>query len=170
MLIVCVARTELLDDRPSWGGGNPRATAIELGAADAPTRAPSSPTRCSPAPTCRRAQRALVLERAEGNPLFLEETARMLARGDGDGVASGSPTRVQALIAARIDLLPAPRSACCSTRRVIGRVFWRGALEQLAPELDVATAARRCATVSSSSARSSARRSRATGRSSSRTG
>src|SRR5262249_61446853 len=34
VLIVCVARPDLLDRRPTWGGGNPRALAVELGPLD----------------------------------------------------------------------------------------------------------------------------------------
>ena len=66
--------------------------AIELAPLSDRRERASSPTRCSPADETPPAQRALVLEKAEGNPLFLEETARMLLEADGDGVPSGSPT------------------------------------------------------------------------------
>ena len=59
----------------------------------------------------------------------------MLLEADGDGVPSGIPDSVQALIAARIDLLPALEKRLLQHAAVIGRVFWRGALAQLAPEL-----------------------------------
>jgi tetratricopeptide (TPR) repeat protein len=132
-LIVCATRIELLEERPSWGGGNPRASAIELAPLSERESAELAdellPAGDPPG------QRALVLERAEGNPLFLEETARMLLEADGDGVPNGIPDSVQALIAARIDLLPAREKRLLQHAAVIGRVFWRGALERLAPEL-----------------------------------
>ena len=51
------------------------------------------------------------------------------------GVPNGIPDSVQALIAARIDLLGPREKRLLQHAAVIGRVFWRGALERLAPEL-----------------------------------
>jgi class 3 adenylate cyclase/tetratricopeptide (TPR) repeat protein len=132
-LIVCVTRLELLEDRPSWGGGNPRASAIELAPLSEPESAELADELLPVGDSAL--QRALVLERAEGNPLFLEETARMLLEADGSGVPDSIPDSVQALIAARIDLLAPREKRLLQHAAVIGRVFWRGALERLAPEL-----------------------------------
>src|SRR6476646_10356243 len=133
VLIVCIARFELLEERVNWGGGNPRASAIEL------PRLPESESAeladellpAGETPTLR----ALVLERAEGNPLFLEETARMLLEADGTHLDDRIPDSVQTLISARIDLLPSREKRLLQQAAVIGRVFWRGALDHLAPEL-----------------------------------
>ena len=134
-LIVCATRIELLEERPAWGGGNPRASAIELSPL---SERESAELADELLPVDEpRAQRTLVLERAEGNPLFLEETARMLLEADGNGVPNGIPDSVQALIAARIDLLPAREKRLLQHAAVVGRVFWHGALERLAPELVV---------------------------------
>jgi class 3 adenylate cyclase/tetratricopeptide (TPR) repeat protein len=132
LLVVCVTRPELLELRPSWGGGNLRASAVEL----APLTTDESeqladelqPVSLPPA------QRALVLEKAEGNPLFLEETVRMLAE---HGPGHTIPDTIQALIAARIDALPPEQKQVLQRASVIGRVFWQGAVADLAPELDV---------------------------------
>ena len=134
VLIVCLARIELLEERATWGGGNPRASAIELAALPEPESAELADVLL-PADETPAALRALVLERAEGNPLFLEETARMLLETDGNGHTDRIPDSVQALIAARIDLLPSREKRLLQHAAVIGRVFWRGALEHLAPEL-----------------------------------
>ncbi len=134
VLIVCLARIELLEERATWGGGNPRASAIELAALPAPESAELADDLL-PAGETPAALRALVLERAEGNPLFLEETARMLLEADGNGHTDRIPDSVQALIAARIDLLPAREKRLLQHAAVIGRVFWRGALDHLAPDL-----------------------------------
>ena len=81
-------------------------------------------------------QRAL-LGRAGGNPLYAEEFVRLLADSD---LLSGSledlpfPDSVQALIAARIDRLAPDAKALLQRAAVIGRIFWRGALERLSPE------------------------------------
>jgi class 3 adenylate cyclase/tetratricopeptide (TPR) repeat protein/Arc/MetJ family transcription regulator len=134
VLIVCVARFELLEERVTWGGGNPRATAVELTPLPESDSAELADTLL-PAEETPPALRALVLERAEGNPLFLEETARMLLEADGSKLDDRIPDSVQALIAARIDLLPNREKRLLQHAAVIGRVFWRGALNHLAPEL-----------------------------------
>ena len=73
-----------------------------------------------------------VLAKSEGNPLFVEETVRMLAEQRGDRI----PDTVQALIGARIDRLPAAQRLTLQRASVIGRVFMRGALEWLSPEVE----------------------------------
>jgi predicted ATPase len=60
----------------------------------------------------------------------------MLAESDGAG--NSIPDTIQALIAARIDALPAEQKHMLQRASVIGRIFWQGALQQLAPEHDVA--------------------------------
>ena len=54
-------------------------------------RAASSPTRCSPSTISRRRRASPSLEQAEGNPLFVEETVRMLVHEEAGTAAS--PTR-----------------------------------------------------------------------------
>ncbi len=138
LLVVCVARAELLDVRPNWSGGNPRSAAVELGPLTIDeSRALSEALLPDEMPVSRL--RATLLEKAEGNPLFLEETALMLLEADADGlVPDRIPDTVQALIAARIDLLETDQKRLLQRAAVIGRVFWRGALERLAPDLDAA--------------------------------
>jgi len=138
VLIVAVARPELLELRSTWGGGNPRTSSIELTALDeleSEELAAALLTDSAVPP----AQLALLLEKAEGNPLFLEETARMLAEADGDGGAlQRIPDTIQALIAARIDRLDADEKLLLQRAAVIGRVFWRGPVEYLSENPDVA--------------------------------
>jgi class 3 adenylate cyclase/tetratricopeptide (TPR) repeat protein len=134
VLILAIARPELLDTRPSWGGGNPRASAIELVPLDG-----QESEQLASALLAERvvsaAERVLVLERAGGNPLYLEEIARAL--GDACPL-EGIPDTVQALIAARIDRLARDEKRVLQSAALIGRVFWRSALDRLAPDVDVA--------------------------------
>jgi len=137
LLIVCVARFELLDSRPAWGGGNPRSASIELVPLDA-EESDLLAAELLPA-AAGTEELELLLEKAEGNPLFLEETARMLVEADLDCSAFDRiPDSIQALIAARIDLLEPAQKRLLQRAAVIGRVFWRGALEHLVPDVDVA--------------------------------
>jgi class 3 adenylate cyclase/tetratricopeptide (TPR) repeat protein len=133
VLIVALARPELLDTRPSWGGGIRTASAIDL----VPLGVEESEELAAALLGSREAppeQRELVLARAEGNPLFLEEIAHALHDGRG---MKGIPDTLQALIAARIDGLGADEKQVLQSAALVGRVFWRGALEALAPDLDV---------------------------------
>jgi class 3 adenylate cyclase/tetratricopeptide (TPR) repeat protein len=134
LLVVCVTRPELLELRPAWGGGNLRAAAVEL----APLSDEESEQLADELlreGALSPEQRKLVLTKAEGNPLFLEETVRMLAERGGRG--DDIPDTIQALIAARIDSLLPEEKHLLQRAAVIGRIFWQGALEQLAPGLDV---------------------------------
>ena len=93
--------------------------------------------------------RELLVDRSEGNPFFVEELLGMLidrgvlARENGRWTVSESaseidvPDSVQALLAARIDLLDPTDKEALQTAAVIGRVFWTGPVyELLADEPD----------------------------------
>ena len=80
----------------------------------------------------------LVVDRAEGNPFFVEELLGVLidrgilVRDDGDWLLHDLPSEfavpdsVQAVLAARIDLLGAAEKSALQAASVIGRVFWTG--------------------------------------------
>jgi class 3 adenylate cyclase/tetratricopeptide (TPR) repeat protein len=140
LLILCIARAELLEARPDWGGGRVRSTSIELEplseeeSAELVEQLLSQLTGTTGELPANLPQEAL--DRAEGNPLFVEETIRMLVEsGSGAGSAARVPDSLQALIAARIDHLPPDAKTLLQRGSVIGRVFWKGALEHLAPDI-----------------------------------
>ncbi len=124
LLILCLARPDLLDVRPAWGGGRVRSTAIELEplseeeSQELVTALVSDLADPPPLPKG-------LLDRTEGNPLFVEETIRMLAEG---GDSNRVPDTLQALIAARIDHLAPDAKVLLQRAAVIGRVFWKGAI------------------------------------------
>jgi class 3 adenylate cyclase/tetratricopeptide (TPR) repeat protein len=130
LLVICLARPELLDVRPGWGGGRVRSAAIELqplGHAESSALVEALAEQGTLTP----AQRHAVLEKAEGNPLFVEETIRMLLERSGDHAERLIPDTVQALIAARIDRLTPRTKSVLQRAAVIGRVFWSGAVVSL---------------------------------------
>jgi len=132
LLVVSLARPELLDIRPGWGGGRVRATSIEL----EPLGVTESEELMDALDgTLAESERAEVLAKTEGNPLFLEETIRMLQEEGTERIGS-IPDTLQALIAARIDRLAPEAKALLQRAAVVGRIFWEGALERLSPELD----------------------------------
>ena len=134
LLVITLARPELLDIRPGWGGGRVRATSIEL-----EPLGPSESEELVDALTTdgelSEDDRQALLAKTEGNPLYLEETVRMLAE-EGSGGIGRIPDTLQALIAARIDRLAPDAKALLQRAAVIGRIFWEGALERLSPELE----------------------------------
>ena len=84
--------------------------------------------------TLRADLRAFVVERSDGNPLFVEEIMRMLAdRGVTDEIPRDLvvPDTVQALLAERIDLLPQAEKSALQAAAVIGRTFPAAAIRQL---------------------------------------
>ena len=141
LLVLCLARPELLDARPGWGGGRVRSTAIELEPlSEDESELLVEKLLAQLAGTSGEAPPSLpkeLLERTEGNPLFVEETIRMFVEG---GSGNGSPDRIpdtlQALIAARIDYLPPAAKTLLQRAAVVGRVFWGSALEHLSPDLE----------------------------------
>jgi class 3 adenylate cyclase len=87
--------------------------------------------------------RDAVIQRAEGNPFFVEELVRtlidrgVLRRQNGGWVADQhprelvTPDNVQAVLAARIDLLSPAEKAALQAAAVIGRTFWSGPVYEL---------------------------------------
>ena len=140
ILILCLARPELLDARPGWGGGRVRSTAIELEPLSEEESAELVEQLLSQlAGVAGERPESLpqeALDRAEGNPLFVEETIRMLIEsGSGNGSTDRVPDTLQALIAARIDHLAPDAKTLLQRGSVVGRVFWKGALEHLSPDV-----------------------------------
>ena len=134
LLILCLARPELLDVRPGWGGGRVRSTAIELeplGREDSEALAGALLKEHHVAEHVR----TRLLDKTEGNPLFVEETVRMLVEEGADG-GDRIPDSLQAMIGARIDRLPAGAKIVLQRGSVIGRTFWAGAIDHLSPEYD----------------------------------
>ncbi len=126
LLVVATARPELFERRPGWGGGKRNALTVSLAPlADSDTArllAALLDKKLLPAD-----QQQELLARAGGNPLYAEQFARMFAeRGDAGGVL---PETVQGIITARLDSLPPQEKELLLDAAVLGRTFWRGALD-----------------------------------------
>ncbi|MGZ4425623.1 MAG: ATP-binding protein [Gaiellaceae bacterium] len=134
LLLLCLARPELLDVRPGWGGGRVRSTAIELEPLPRDESEQLADALLAEHDVSQKVQ-ARLLDKTEGNPLFVEETVRMLLE-EGTEHSDRIPDSLQALIGARIDRLPAGEKVILQRGSVIGRVFWAGAIDYLSPEYD----------------------------------
>ena len=132
LLAVCSARPELLERRPGWGGGKRNATTVSLSPLSSEDTSQLVADLLEQAVLPVEVQSAL-LARAEGNPLYAEEYARMfLERGSAEDLPL--PETVQGLIAARLDALPAEEKELAQSAAVVGKVFWAGALPAIGGE------------------------------------
>ena len=145
ILLVAVARPELLEQRPGWAGGRPNALSVLL--------EPLGPDESGalleglagggalPAQATERICRA-----AGGNPLFIEELlAALVEEGRlrrtggawevaGDLAASGIPPTIQALVAARLDRLDGRDRDVLERAAVVGLAFEQATVAELSPE------------------------------------
>jgi class 3 adenylate cyclase/tetratricopeptide (TPR) repeat protein len=132
LLILCLARDELLERRPDWGGGRRAATSIFLDplSGDESRELVSAlmPERDDVAPVIQ-----FVAERAGGNPFFAEEMVRRLHE-EGTETADELPDTVHALLAARLDSLDPIERQVVQQAAVVGQTFWEGTLTSVAEE------------------------------------
>ncbi|GAC1656256.1 MAG: hypothetical protein NVS9B1_11170 [Candidatus Dormibacteraceae bacterium] len=129
VMMIALTRPELLDRRPTWGGGRRNHLALSL------------------EPLADRAVVDLVghllegarpdlvetiVERSEGNPFYAGELVRSaLEQGGGDRL----PDTVQATVLARLDLLPAAARRTLQIGSIFGRSFRIQGLAALDPGL-----------------------------------
>jgi len=123
ILVLCLAREELLERRPEWRAGTPRSGTLEL------EPLPAGDTRALVQALLPRDAGAEAGEelaaRAEGNPLFAEQLAALRREGGEPAL----PPTIQALLAARLDRLDPAARAAVGAAAVVGREFWGDAVE-----------------------------------------
>ncbi|MDQ2910215.1 MAG: AAA family ATPase [Actinomycetota bacterium] len=140
-LLLCSARPEAREARPTLFVSDSSRRTVELEAlsADESEALLAGLLREEGLPPGAAAR---LLENAGGNPLFLEETARMLSDAgeldEGEVEKLPVPTSLQALIGSRLDQLPASSKRIAQQASVIGSVFWPGAVVHLGANGDLA--------------------------------
>src|SRR5262249_7584790 len=166
LLIVVLSRPELLDRRPSWGGGRRSFTALTLDALGA-QQTLQLVDRLVPA-TATEGVRARIAQRSGGNPFFAIELSRGLAERLGTGATTASaapasaaaevpsafrpatlpatlpetlPETVHEAVLARLDLLPEAERAVLQVAAVAGRTFRPPTLRAALPQRDPAALA-----------------------------
>jgi len=131
IFLLCVARNELLDVRPGWGGGKMNATSLLLEPLDVDECGELMERLVAGAPLGAELREKITVASA-GNPLFVEEMLAMVREG-GDGEITVPPT-IQALLQARIDSLEGDVRVVMERGAVEGEVFHRGAVAELSPD------------------------------------
>jgi class 3 adenylate cyclase/tetratricopeptide (TPR) repeat protein len=119
LAVVCMARPELLDSRPTWP------VTVRLEPLDESDSARLIGTRVADE------LRAKIEAAAGGNPLFIGE---MLAMVDNRQDEVEVPATLKALLAARLDQLDPRERRVLERGAVEGEVFHRGAVQALTPE------------------------------------
>jgi class 3 adenylate cyclase len=131
ILLLVLARPELVDARPGWGGGLPAYTMLPLGPLTAEEAKQLAGERLAAQAVQASVDRAPeIAATAAGNPLFIEQLSASLAEANDANVAS-LPATIRGLLAARLDALPKPEREVLLDAAVGGKVFWRGYLERL---------------------------------------
>ena len=145
IVVLCMARPELLDARPGWGGGKLNATSILLEPLSGDDTRVLIDNLLSGG-NLQSETAARIADATEGNPLFAEELLAMLIddgllRRDAGHwtVAEGLtdlpvPPTIHALLGARLEALPDHERSLLAHASVEGTEFHRGALDALAPE------------------------------------
>lgn len=154
LFVVATARPELFERRPRWGEGSESFERVQLGplprrhveemARDRLRRATSASAESGTRSPVENLVR-LVADRAEGSPLIMVETLHLLVDAgviepregeawaiheDRLGELSVPPT-IQGIVQARLDRLSPDAREALARAAVLGKTFWRGALERL---------------------------------------
>ena len=125
VLLLCMARPELVERRPSWGGGKWNSTAVLLEPLDAAETEQLLSELGEVSPELHER----IVQVAEGNPFFLEEMLALVRESRGAQVEV--PPTIQALLAARLDQLDPAERSVLEHGSVEGRIFHRGAVAAL---------------------------------------
>ncbi len=147
LLLVCTARPELYERRPTWGGGLPYHTRLDLRRLDRRACRELAREVLKKVTELPRSLRDLLVERSEGNPYYLEELVKMLIdnraiirecspangeetwRVEEDRLGrQETPASLVALLQARLDSLLYPERLTLLRAAVVGSVFYDRAL------------------------------------------
>ena len=146
ILLICLARAELLEERSAWAGGKLNSTSLLL--EPLPDEACATLIENLLDRTVTTAVKERIVHAAEGNPLFVEELIAMLVddgalrREQGRWVTTTDlsslavPPTIQALLDARLDRLPIDERRVIERAAVAGRIFSRSAVRVLSPPED----------------------------------
>jgi len=131
ILLVCVARPELVEQRSGWLRARPNAASLML------ERLPDRECEAligNLAQHLGEETRDRVLETAEGNPLFIEQLVAMLTERHDYGAQLSIPPTIDALLQARLDRLGPGERAVISRAAIVGKDFSAEATVDLLPE------------------------------------
>jgi class 3 adenylate cyclase/tetratricopeptide (TPR) repeat protein len=129
ILVVAIARPEVVEDRPHWVSAQPDYDALTLGPLSKSATESLLADLSGDAPLSAEV-RERIAKAAEGNPLFLEQISALAAEESGQLTI---PPSIQALLAERLDRLSADERDVIERASVVGRDFPVAAVAGLVP-------------------------------------
>jgi class 3 adenylate cyclase len=141
LLMIALARPELVDRRPGWGGGRRNYLSLALDPLDDPAVEKLVANLLDgPSPDIVRG----VVARADGNPFYAGEIVRSIIERVPDlsdpvavrNALAALPDTVQATVLARLDVLPVPARRLLQVGSIFGRSFRRAGVLSLEPGLE----------------------------------
>jgi class 3 adenylate cyclase/tetratricopeptide (TPR) repeat protein len=149
LLVVCLARPPLFERRPGWGKGEGQEMRTQINLKPLSHQ----DSRALVGEILRKAGgvphelRDLIVEGAEGNPLYVEELIKMLIEDDvivpgedrwrielGRQATMHVPPTLTGLLQARLDSLPRREKGVLQRASVVGRLFWGAVVAELATD------------------------------------
>jgi predicted ATPase/class 3 adenylate cyclase len=156
LLLASSARPELRSHRPGWPEAAPQHAWVPLAELDAADRARLADALLAPLQSADSGLRALLAERSDGNPFFMEELLRMLLdhgvvvpEAEGWRVQperlqqARLPTTLVEVLQARLDALQPAERRALQQASIVGPVFWQGTLAAIDPQAPAAVPALR---------------------------
>jgi tetratricopeptide (TPR) repeat protein len=126
VLLLCLARPDFTEHRPGWIAADGSGSSWSLRPLDG-----SEINQLLDELSIAGGARKSIAEAAEGNPLYVEQMAAMVAEGFDDDATFTAPPTIQALLAARLDRLSGGERAAIERAAVIGKEFSRSAVTDL---------------------------------------
>ena len=132
IVVIRIARPELLDQRPGWAAETDRSVSIQLGPlgefpAEALLDSLSAGHSIAPSTWAR------LIETAGGNPLYLEQLAVSLSEQSGSDIRPALPPTLQALLSARLQRLGPGASSVLVRAAIVGKEFSEREIRELLP-------------------------------------
>jgi DNA-binding SARP family transcriptional activator/tetratricopeptide (TPR) repeat protein len=134
ILVVCLARGDLLDARPGWGG--PTSTGFLVGLEPLGEQTLGTLLeQLADSPVDAQVQ-ARIIEHSGGNPLFAEQLLALVQEAP-ELALDKAPATVEALLASRLDRLDPRELRVVRRAAVVGRRFTRAELNDLSSDDDI---------------------------------
>ncbi|HEX2679771.1 MAG TPA: AAA family ATPase, partial [Candidatus Dormibacteraeota bacterium] len=142
ILVICVARPEFIEQRGAWSAGKANSTTITLDPLT-PVETTMLVSRLLAIDALPEELRRQIVERSAGTPLFCEEFLHMLIDEDvlvREGASWRArptvekirvPEGINAVLAARLDLLPEAERGALQAASVVGERFRAGEVQTL---------------------------------------
>ncbi len=134
ILVACLARGDLLEARPAWGG--PTSTGFLIGLEPLPEQTLGALVeQLAGSPVDPEVQERII-EQSGGNPLFAEQLLALVQEAP-ELAIDRTPATVEALLASRLDRLDPRELRVVRRAAVVGRHFTRAELDDLSADDDV---------------------------------